>query len=170
MDEWIFKYIRQNKYITNEYPNLFATEKIHNSQSNEYIHLNIFQYILNFKYLTQTGPKPFQNQNKLLRIIFPLRKKIYMCRGQGLFFGKIFMKNTKFLEYALVKKKVDLNSKYVPPPLYIRDVVLTCRELLCSDFFLFTVLNNGLHAAHCTLHTANSTLLHPAAHCTLHTT
>ena len=49
MDEWISKYICQNKYITNEYPNIFAFEKI-NEYLDEWIYLSKYiQIYLNIQ-------------------------------------------------------------------------------------------------------------------------
>ena len=41
--------------MANEYPNIFALEKITNIWANEYIHLNIFEYIQIFEYSSHTG-------------------------------------------------------------------------------------------------------------------
>ena len=44
MDKLISKYIHQDKYITNEYPNKFALEKEEKKWANEHICTNIFEY------------------------------------------------------------------------------------------------------------------------------
>ena len=66
--QWKFEYIRYHRYWTNEYPNIFVStnwsrmiiriyspwKKFTNAWTNEYICLNIFEYIRITKYSSHT--------------------------------------------------------------------------------------------------------------------
>ena len=68
--QWKFKYIRYHRYWTNEYPNIFVSinrwqiniriyspwKKLTNIWTNEYIRLNILEYIRISEYLSHTDP------------------------------------------------------------------------------------------------------------------